>query len=108
MKEPEQALEISEACSKKEDSSKKSNLRENGSSNRKQQTNRSSTHFSKVCPKNDSRGSSNGQLLINMKSEYFSKICHIEDPFRQQLINNESLEDQKVDLIKSLYSRGWS
>nr|CAD2163514.1 unnamed protein product [Meloidogyne enterolobii] len=108
MKEPEQAPEISGAYSKKEDSSKRSNLRENGSSNRKQQTNRSSTYLSELCPKNDSIGSYNGQLLITAKSEYSSEICPIEDSFRQQLINNESLEDQKVDLIKSLYSRGRS
>jgi len=50
MKEPEQASEISEACYKIEGSSKRSNLREKGSSKRQQQTNRSS-EYSRVCPK---------------------------------------------------------
>ncbi|CAK5014737.1 unnamed protein product [Meloidogyne enterolobii] len=77
-----------EACSKKE-----------GSTNRQQLTTLSSTYLSELCPKNDSIGSYNGQLLITAKSEYSSEICPIEDSFIQQLINNESLEDQKVDLI---------
>nr|CAD2190448.1 unnamed protein product [Meloidogyne enterolobii] len=51
MKEPEQASEISEACYKIEGSSKRSNLREKGSSKRQQQTNRSSEYLSRVCPK---------------------------------------------------------
>ncbi|CAK5038724.1 unnamed protein product [Meloidogyne enterolobii] len=71
MKEIEEAPEISGACYKTENSSKRSNLIE------------------KVPPKR--------QQQTNMSSECFSRVCSKKYSSRQELKYNKILEDQKVD-----------
>nr|CAD2201659.1 unnamed protein product [Meloidogyne enterolobii] len=73
MKEIEEAPEISGACYKTENSSKRSNLIE------------------KVPPKR--------QQQTNMSSECFSRVCSKKYSSRQELKYNKILEDQKISAM---------